>query len=49
MTLPYNGLHDKLQFVSLTEKARRLRRAFQTVEKPLFCVKQDRGSLHIEG
>ena len=23
--------------------------AVQTVEKPLFCVKQDRGSLHIEG
>ena len=22
---------------------------FQTVEKPLFCIKQDRGSLHIAG
>ena len=22
-------------------------RSFQTVEKPLFCVKQDRGSKHI--
>ena len=21
----------------------------QTVEKPLFCIKQDRGSLHIAG
>ena len=23
--------------------------SFQTVEKPLFCIKQDRGSLHIAG
>jgi hypothetical protein len=26
-----------------------LSKSGQTVEKPLFCVKQDRGSLHIEG